>query len=281
VAGFVTTTSAEVPPAVAGLVLPGGRWRLDRLVNRGERSEVWRGTDLAGGRPVAIKTPRAGADAETTRSIRAEAQFGAAVRHPAVVETLDFVEAEGRAHLVRGFVSGTPLEAQLRQIGALPPSVVLTALAQVARGLRAVHDAGLVHRDVSAPNTVWDGQRATLLDLGIATPIGGPTLTADARLPGNPEYLAPEIAQGKTASIAADIYALGVLALYALTGAKPFARATPEATAIAHVMDPSPTPPVGLDTEAQSVLAQMLAKDPAKRPADALAVARAFEAFAH
>jgi serine/threonine-protein kinase len=126
---------------------------------------------------------------------------------------------------------------------------------------------------------MWDGDRATLVDLGIAGAIGAPTLTADVRVPGNPDYLAPELAHGRAASPAADVYALGLVLLYAVTGVKPFSGATPEDTAIAHVMSPSPEPPATLPAPLRYFIVRMIDKDPARRPDNALVVARIFEAY--
>jgi serine/threonine-protein kinase len=263
-------------------MLPGGRYRLDHPVATGGRATVWKGLDTETGRQVAVKLPHASlaGDLEAARLFRAEALAGARVTHSAVVQTIDYHEIDSHAYLVLEFVEGKPLNAELRDRGTMLAPEILTALAQVAGGLHAVHRAQLVHRDVTPQNIVWDGQRAKLIDFGIAVPFGTPTLTANVQVPGNPSYLAPELALGSNATPAADIYSLGLVLLVALTGTRPFAGATPEDIAMAHVMGPSPVAPQNLVSDLRILIHRMTAKEPLRRPSSALVVSRLLAAFA-
>jgi serine/threonine-protein kinase len=265
-----------------GLELPGGRYRLDDLIARGGRAETWRATDAQEGRVVAIKTPLAAlaGDSEAARMFRAEALAGERVHHPAVVETLDYHEIDSHAFLVLEFAPGRTLAEEVKCRGTMPAREILVALAQVAAGLHAVHRARLVHRDVTPQNIMWNGRAAKLIDFGIAVQFGAPTLTAGIEVPGNPDYLAPELARGANATPAADIYSLALVLLTALTGAKPFTGATAADTALAHVLGPSPVAPVGLASDLRILIHQMTAKDPAARPSNAMVVSRLLEDFA-
>jgi serine/threonine-protein kinase len=271
------------PSALApGDILPGGRYSVEAPLAQGGRATVWEGTDLERESPVVVKTPRAdlAADDDVLADLRAEALVGGLAEHPSLVRTLDLIEAGGSAYLVQALAPGRPLAERLRHDGPLDYRLALRVLAQIARGVRALHNADHVHRDVSAANIMWDGARATLIDLGIALRIGTPPLTLASRVPGNPDYLAPELSLGRDATPAADLYSLGVVLLYAITGRKPFSGATPEDIAAAHVMSPSPPIPAHLPSGLRYLMRRLLDKDPARRPGNALAVARVFEAFA-
>lgn len=295
------------PPAAASRPVPGpgpaagepyrqgqllaGRYRLVERLGAGGRGEIWRAVDQASPdqRAVAVKFPlleAAGRPGAAAQMFRTEAQSGRRVHHPNVVETLDFRDglgygtADGGQFLVLGLVEGRNLETVVREDGPFDYRQALRLLAQAARGLHAIHRAGLVHRDVTPVNLIWDGTTVTLMDFGIALPPGAPTLTEDILVPGNPEYMAPELVLGQPAGRGADIYSLGVTFLFLITGVRPFHRDSLEDTALAHVMDPAPPVPADLPADLRALIASMVDKDPGRRPASALAVARLFETFA-
>ena len=152
-----------------------------------------------------------------------------------------------------------------------------------------MHAAGVVHRDLKPENVLVgrDGGgggagtvHAWLTDFGVAraaTPPGGSRLTRTSRLVGTPEYVAPELAAGRPATGAADIYALGVLAYEVLSGRRPFDAEHPAALLRAHLED-APTRPAGMSDDAWTVISACLAKEPGDRP-DATRAAAAFLAL--
>jgi serine/threonine-protein kinase len=264
------------------LALPGGRYVLEEAIGAGGRAEAWLATDQSDGGRVVVKVPlpRFEGNREAARMFRREALSGARVHHPAIAKTLDYREIDGAAFLVLAHAPGRTISAWLRESGPMPVSEVLAALAQIAHGLHAVHLAGLVHRDVAPGNILWDGRRASLLDFGIAIGLAEPSLTADIEVPGNPEFLAPELVLGRVATPLADVYALGLVFLHAVTGERPFLRGAPEETATAHVLGESPRAPAELPSDLRILIHKMIEKDPDRRPSSALVVARLFDSYA-
>ena len=176
-----------------GLVLRG-RYRLDVLIATGGMGEVWRGTDLAIDRRVAIKVvrPEHADDEEGLARFRAEAHHAGSLSHPNIAQVFDYGEAvtPEPGYLVMELVEGLSL-TRILDDGPLPPEDVMDIVAQAARGLAAAHRAGLVHRDVKPGNLLvrsgWPGQDHGLRD----RPRGGghhrhPARDADRdpRLPG-------------------------------------------------------------------------------------------------
>jgi len=267
-----------------GLTLADGRYRVELRLARGGLGEVWRGSDALTGRPVVFKTMRfdRADDTGAVLLFLNEARHGATVDHPNVVQTLGRLEGEvpPPGVIIQEWAQGHSLAHTIAVSGPLETKRALRIMAKVARALRAVHTAELVHRDVSTLNIIIDqADQPKLIDFGIAVPIGAPSVTRHLTVPGNPDYLAPELARGRPATPAADLYSLGIVLFETLTGAKPYVGSTREDTATAHVLSPPPLPPAGLPSDLRSFISLLVAKDPMRRPQNALAVARMFEAW--
>lgn len=210
--------------------LLGGRYRLSGVIGEGGMGEVWeaRQTDLD--RRVAIKLLRH-AEASTERMQRfvREAHVVADFHHPNVVPVIAAGWHEGRPYLVMPLLQGTDLGRILERRGRLPLEDALELLVEVARGVDALHEAGIVHRDIK-PENIFIGSHGAvqILDFGLATLA---QLEPDRRLTrqglvlGTPEYIAPELARGMAPGPAADVYALAVVGYELLTGALPFDEA--------------------------------------------------------
>jgi serine/threonine-protein kinase len=258
-------------------------------VGSGGRGEIWKGWDQRDRRQVAVKllSPALVDDDVAKRMFRSEAHNGASVHHPHIVETLDFLSGSGAdggnepEAIVQGFIEGKSLAAHLEGGATMEAPRILRILAAVARGLRAVHTADLVHRDVSPQNILLEKDDfPVLIDFGISSPIGSPSLNAQGAIPGNPDYLAPELSLGRPVTPSADLYSLGTVLFRAITGATPFRAASPELTATAHVLSPSPELPKDLPADLRIFFRQLTAKDPERRPTNALAVANLFDSWA-
>lgn len=240
--------------------LVDGRYELEEVIGSGGMATVWRGRDTQLDRLVAVKRPHPlpPGDPRHDRLAR-EARLAASVSHPNLVEVHDAGSDENGLFLVMEFIDAP----SLREIGpSLDRSQLLTAGAQVARALTAVHAANVVHRDVKPSNVLLPTNGAKLLDFGVALagePMSGFEPTVAGVVFGTRGYAAPEVLAGQPATAASDIYAVGVMMYEFLAGKQPF----PEGNMVVAA-------PV-LDDPAGPFLAQCLALDPADRPSAASA----------
>ncbi|MGE0706405.1 MAG: WD40 repeat domain-containing serine/threonine-protein kinase [Planctomycetota bacterium] len=268
-----------------------GRYRLVDLLGQGGMGQVFRAVDLQLEREVALKLILA-ADARDPQFLRRflrEGRLAAAVDHPHVVRTLDLGSEGGVPYLALELLSGGSVAERLRASGRLPWREVARLGAEAARGLSAVHAAGLIHRDVKPANLLLaaDG-RVKVSDFGLvrrASPEersqGG--LTRTGELLGSPHYMAPEQADGSTALDArADLYSLGAT-LYALLAGHPPFRGSGY-TLLRQVLLEPPPPLQDLAPDADpglvALVGRLLAKAPQERPTSAEEVAMALEALA-
>ena len=258
----------------AGDVL-AGRYELLTEVGVGGMGRVLRARDTVLGRTVAVKllAPHLLGDDQATAALRDEARRAAAVRHPNVVQVLDAVLDTGQPAIVMEFVDGPTLGSTIPPDG-LPTDEALAVLAAVGAGLQAVHDAGLVHRDVTPGNVLLDDGVPRLTDFGIARSAAA---TSTQTVRGSASYLAPEQASGAAVGPAADVYALGCLATTLLTGRPPFAADSVLGVVHQHLNEPPPDvrerrPDVPAGVAAAVTAA--LAKDPHERPASVTALLR-------
>ncbi|MEU5671215.1 protein kinase [Micromonospora sp. NPDC047753] len=253
-------------------VLLGGRYRLGERVATGGMGAVWRGTDVLLEREVAVKVllPSLVADPEFTARFRAEARMLAALRHPGVVPVHDVGQAvldDGSQvdYLVMEYVEGEPLSARVRAVGRLDPATTMSVLAQAADALHTAHLAGIVHRDVKPGNLLVKGDgTVVLVDFGIARSRDMAGLTAANMVLGTASYMSPEQATGQPVSAATDIYALGAVAYFCLSGQPPFHGDNPLAVALRHAQED----PAALPADTPPAVAAVVARALAKRPED-------------
>ncbi len=253
----------------------GERFELIALSRIGGMGEVWRARDTLDGREVAVKLQRDDGGPMGARFLR-EARLLAALHHPAIVGYV----AHGRApdevlFLAMEWLEGEDLGRRLTG-GGLEPSETVALGRRIAGALGTLHAAGVVHRDVKPGNLFLPGglvSEATLLDLGIARTAERTSMpTRAGAVIGTIGYMAPEQARGAPGIDArADVFALGCVLYQCLTGRLPYPGAD-EIAILARILfddpprlcDARPDLPAALD----SLLARMLAKDPALRPAD-------------
>lgn len=262
------------------------RYRLDSRIATGGMGTVWRGTDTLLGREVAVKLLKDEiADDPVFRSrFETEARHAAALHHPGIASVFDVGEraataADGghpRPYLVMELVEGQPLSALLSQGRDLDPDAVRDLMAQVGDALGAAHRAQIIHRDVKPANLIVtpDG-KVKVTDFGIARAADGVQITRTGAVMGTPQYLSPEQAEGKPATIASDVYSLGIVTFECLAGRRPFDAESPVATALAHIREPVPALPSSVPDDLAAVVRTALSKDPGERYADGAAFAAA------
>jgi serine/threonine protein kinase len=269
-----------------------GSYVLEEKLGSGGMGEVWRARHRMLARPAAIKIVRPDAlgvnpseDEVVKRRFEREARAIAALRSPHTVELFDFGVAEdGTFYYVMELLDGTDLEALVRRFGPQPPARVVSLLLQACNSLADAHAVGLVHRDVKPANIFLcqmgvDYDYVKVLDFGLVglrqgTAEDHTKLTEDGVIFGTPAYLAPEAALPNGAiGPASDVYSLGCVGYWLLTGALVFEDDRPMQTILDHLK--KPPPPISTRTELdvpsdlERVIMSCLEKDPTRRPADA------------
>ncbi|GIW09605.1 MAG: hypothetical protein KatS3mg061_0662 [Dehalococcoidia bacterium] len=258
----------------------GGRYRIEREIGAGGMARVFRASDEALGRVVAIKVPRDPYATDPTfreRFLR-EARAAARLSHPNIVAVYDVGEQDGRPFLVMQFVDGPTLKDELARRGPLPVGEAeLPSCGRLPRRSPTLICTASSTGDVKPANILLtqplagDGprrRRALLSDFGIARSIGEAGLSASNEVFGTVQYLAPERAQGQPALPASDVYSLGIVLYELLTGRVPFNAESPVATALAHARQPVPPPRAynpAIPPRLEQVILRALAKNPAER----------------
>jgi len=265
---------------------------------------VYEAEDVATGETVAIKTlaTHLADDDGLRRRFQAEIETLKTLRHPGIVRLVAFGEEEGEPYFVMELVRGQTLEQLLRAGKRFSWQETVTIAADIARALKAAHDHGVVHRDLKPANLLFVtaiestavesaalgsralGSTATvkLADFGIARLFGDSKHTMAGTVVGTAEYMSPEQATGGAVDPRADLYALGLVMFAMLTGKPPFHGGPADQLLERHRREPPPrvatvvpdVPPV-LD----ALIDRLLAKDPAQRPASALALGRLLAAI--
>jgi DNA-binding NarL/FixJ family response regulator len=258
--------------------------RIDELAGRGGMAVVYRATDLALDRPVALKliAPGVARDPVFRARFERECRLAAALDHPHVVAVFRAGEERGWLYLSMRYVDGTDLRSLLLREGLLDPRRAVAIVDQIAGGLDEAHRHGLVHRDVKPANVLIGGRRdqehAFLTDFGVTIdPTAATHLTATGFAVGTADYMAPEQARGGDVDRRADVYALGCVLFRVLTGTVVYERTSQLDTLWAHVHEPPPAlRDIAPDLPSQlgDVLARALAKDPDDRQQSASALAR-------
>ena len=277
----LTGPSTPARGGAGGRFAPGdllaGRYQILGLLGRGGMGEVYRAEDLTLGQPVALKfLPDAVAgDAQRLERFRSEVSVARQVSHPNVCRVYDIGEADGHIFLSMEFIDGEDLASLLRRIGRLAPDKAVEMARQLCAGLAAAHDRGVLHRDLKPANVMIDGRgRVRLADFGLAGIDDGQA----PGLAGTPAYMAPEQFAGQPASVRSDLYALGLVLYEMFTGKPAFTGSTVNDLARQH-RETTPTSltqvVAEIDPAVDRVIQRCLAKDPADRPASALAVAAA------
>jgi serine/threonine protein kinase len=279
-----------------------GSYHLESLIGRGGMGEVWRARHKMLARESAIKIIRPelvqGASARQAdvamRRFEREARVTADLQSPHTVYLYDFgTSRDGHFYFVMELLDGVSLQKLVQTFGPQPGSRVIHLLRQVCLSLEEAHARGMVHRDLKPSNIMackvaLQHDFIKVLDFGLVKPTQAEDfthLTVEGVSAGTPGYIAPEIAMGEERIDGrADIYTLGCVAYYLLTGTLVFNETSPTAMAVAHVQKP-PAPPserteLPISADLEAVVLQCLAKKAADRPASARALIRLLDACA-
>src|SRR5690606_27123946 len=278
-----------------------GSYRLERVLGRGGMGEVWLARHRFLARPAAVKLIRpeilgltGGGSGSARDRFEKEAQATASLRCPHTIQLYDYgVTESGALYYVMELLDGYDLELLVERFGPLPASRTIHLLLQMCESLAEAHEAGLIHRDIKPANIYVcrygrEVDFVKILDFGLVKTVHGSeapmNITAEHTIPGTAAYLSPEQARGNRGDARSDLYALGCVAYWMLTGDLVFSGATPLEQLVQHAQE-TPLPPsarVEMEVPAtlERVVMQCLAKDPAQRPASAVELARDLSACA-
>jgi predicted Ser/Thr protein kinase len=257
-----------------------GRYRVDSPLGKGGMGMVYKAHDLMLDETVAIKVLRSefANTQDMARRFRHEIKLARKVTHRNVCRIHEYGEAAGQRWISMEYVDGTDLRQLTRERGGfLPATEAFDVAVQAAEGLQAIHDVGIIHRDLKTSNIMRDSRGLVrLMDFGIAKTEGadrsGGGLTVQGQIMGTPEYMSPEQCRGEKIDPGSDIYALGIVIYEIFTGQVPFRGDTPVATLFKHLQDPVPFegPVAGrIPLPAVPVLRKALAKNRDERHASA------------
>ena len=272
-----------------------GSYELVQRIGAGGMGEVWRARHRLLARPAALKLIRSevfstsALDSDAiVRRFEREAQDTATLGSTHTIDVYDFgITEEGDFYYVMELLDGVTLQRFVELYGPMESARVAYVVQQVCHSLGEAHSRGLVHRDIKPANIFLcrlgpDYDFVKVLDFGLVKHLdarAGPMLTVEGTTAGTPAYIAPEVALGLgDIDGRADLYSLGCVAYFLLTGQPVFARDTAVATALAHVNEPPLAPSLRSELDIppalDALILECLAKDPNERPASAQVLAR-------
>lgn len=267
-----------------------GRYELRRKLGAGGMGEVWAAWHKGLKREVALKILRAASDDGAERFER-EVQAMTELTHPHTVRVFDFgTTDDGILYYAMELLRGENLSALVTREGALAAARAVYFATQAARALAEAHRRGMVHRDVKPDNLFVtqagdEGDYLKVLDFGIVKrreEPGAESLTQTGAIAGTPAYIAPEVVRGESIDARADVYALGGVLYFLLTGEGPFQGASAVALMMAHLHEPVRSPRAlakhDIPDDVEAIVLRCLAKDPNERYAHAGALADALDA---
>jgi YVTN family beta-propeller protein len=274
------TDGAATGPGAEGRdpLTPGATFaghRIEEVLGHGGMGVVYRARHLTLDRERALKVvaPKLSTDQRFRERFKRESRLAAQVEHPNVIPVHHAGEEGGQLYLAMRFVDGVDLRSLVEGSGPLDPAHAVRVLAGIAAGLDAAHARGLIHRDVKPANVLVErdggAERVFLTDFGISRLAGSEeSLTTTGEFFGSVDYVAPEQIEGEPVDGRTDVYALGGVLHFMLTGRPPFPRDTELAKLFAHANAARPRPSEsapGLPPAIDDVVAKAMAKPPEER----------------
>lgn len=248
-----------------------GQYVLERELGRGGMGIVYLAREVNLDRQVALKVlpPELAAHPELRARFVREARTAAQLSHPNIIPVFRADELGGFAFFAMGYVDGETVAERVRARGRLSPAETVRILREAAWALAYAHARGVIHRDVKPENLMVEraGGRVLVADFGIARDSGADSLTQFGVVMGSVHVMSPEQAAGEPIDGRADLYALGVVGFYALTGRLPFDGSESASVLAQHLAKPAPDVRT-LAPDVPAALATAIARCLAKRPAD-------------
>ena len=269
---------SDLPPGT----LVSDRYEILGLLGRGAMGSVHKAHDRVLDETVAIKVlrPHFARTPEIAQRFRSEIKLARRVRHPNVCAIHEYGESGGVRYISMEFVDGVDLRRRIQERGGLPAPEAFDVVQQILGGLQAVHDNGIIHRDLKTPNIMIDVQgQVRLMDFGMAKQRGATEVvgaTAIGLIMGTPEFMSPEQVRGERADFESDIYAMGIVVYEIFTGEVPF-KGTLVDTMMRHIHE-EVSFEGGAAARIPRALVPVLRKALAKAPADRYATARGLAA---
>jgi len=270
-----------------------GQYQLGQRLGAGGMGEVYMAEHQLLKRPCALKLikPSSVSDPIALARFEREVKSSARLSHPNTIAIYDYGHTEdGTFYYVMEYLPGLSLQDLVTQYGPLPPGRLIFLLRQVCAGLAEAHALGIVHRDLKPANLFvalrgGEADIAKVLDFGLVKLTGdpdSPQLTTDLTVSGTPTFMSPEQATGDSAlDPRADVYSLGAIAYFALTGQPPFKGNTAMAVMVAHARDPVAPPSqikADIPADLEAVVLRCLEKKPGDRFQDVKALSKALAA---
>ncbi len=253
------------------------RYEWIETLGQGGVGIVYKARDLELDEVVAIKvlSPDLAKDDEAVLArFKREINLNRKIKHPNVARMYDFGISGSYPYITMEFVPGKDLWTLIRDERRIEPARAVPILRQIARGCSAIHELGIVHRDLKSQNVIVDEHGAVaIVDFGLARWNLGGGFTLDSIILGTPQYMSPEQASGRPVDARTDIYSIGIIAFEALTGQLPFSGDSPIAVAMKQINDPVPdllSKQADVSAGLRAIVMKALRKDPAKRYATAL-----------
>ena len=272
VAALAEIRSFLEPPRHPEMLGRIGKYEIECEIGRGGMGIVLKGFDSELNRPVAVKllAPHLASCGTARQRFVREARAAAAVVHENVVAIYGIETNGALPSIAMPFISGPSLQQHIRQHGALDAVDVVRIGIQIASGLAAAHDQGLVHRDIKPANIILENgiNRVQITDFGLARAAHDADITRTGVIAGTPAFMSPEQALSETIDHRSDLFSLGSVLYYAATGRLPFRASTPIGV-LQQVCSGTPIRPREENSQIpdrlEAVIEKLLAKDPAER----------------
>ena len=264
-----------------------GPFKLEKVLGRGGMGSVYVGVRESDGQRAAVKVlaPHLADDFNFRERFKSEVETLKKLLHPNIVRLFGYGEEDGHLYYVMELVEGHSLQEELTAGRRFTWREVVKIGVDVAKALKHAHDRGVIHRDLKPANLLIDDKNHTkLADFGIAKLYGGTSITSDGGVIGTADYMAPEQAEGKQITGRCDLYSLGSVLYALLTGRPPFSGKT-LLEVMQQLRNEKPIPLRRLCPDApqelETIIHQLLEKDPQKRLPTAIALANRLKAMEH